>query len=152
MADQPAAPTPMPALLPGLTASDPQATLDWFEKLGFEPTSVMELPDGSIGHAMLMRGGVGLMIGPCMQHQPGSSGMDLWIDVGEADLDALCEDARDEGIAVTQEPHDEFWGDRIFEVTDPDGYRLVFRKHVRDVTPEEMQTAMAELMSAETSA
>jgi len=152
MADQPATPPQLPNLLPGLAVRDPRATLDWFEQLGFETMSVMNLPDGSIGHALLAREGVALMIGPCMQREPGASGMDLWINVGDDDLDAYCEDLRDDGVAITQEPHDEFWGDRIFEVTHPDGYRFIFRKHVRDVSSEAMQAAMNEWASAQASA
>ena len=55
------------------------------------------------------------------------------------DCDAAYKRAVDAGCTSTQEPKDEFWGDRFAKVTDPFGHQWAFATHVEDVSPEEMQ-------------
>ena len=43
---------------------------------------------------------------------------------------------------------DQFWGDRYGSIRDPFGHNWSLATHVRDMTPEEMQAAMAESMPA----
>ena len=50
------------------------------------------------------------------------------------------------GCAATQEPKDEFWGDRFAKVTDPFGHQWAFATHVEDVSPEEMERRLGEMM------
>jgi hypothetical protein len=40
-----------------------------------------------------------------------------------------------------------FWGDRIASASDPYGISWTFAQRVREVSPEEMENAMAELPS-----
>ena len=140
----------MPALIPAMSVSDPRATLDWFQKLGFQTVMTMPMPDGTIAHAHVARGAAHLMLGPACEQSGmgiGSAGMGLYISVPES-VDELCDRARHSGIAVSQDPTDQFWGDRTFEVQHPDGYRITFYNHVRDVSPEEMQKAMEQWAAA----
>jgi len=138
----------MPALIPAMAVRDPRASLDWLEKLGFQTLVTMPMPDGTIGHAHAARGSAHIMLGPaCDQHRIGAAGMGLYIHIPDS-VDELCAQAQASGIAVSQEPRDQFWGDRTFEVEHPDGYRLTFFNHVRDVSPEEMQRAMEEWAAA----
>ncbi len=150
MADQASFMAQMPELVPTLTVSDPRASLEWFEKLGFQTVFQMAMPDGAIMHAHLARGGAQLMLGPACPDSaakgmaPGSTGMDLYITLRDETADALYERARAAGITIGEEPRDQFWGDRTFQVRHPDGYRIWFAQHVRDVSPEEMHRAAAE--------
>jgi len=138
----------MPALIPAISVSDPRATLEWFEKLGFQTMMTMPLPNGGIAHAHVARGDAHIMLGPaCEQYGIGAAGMSLYISIPES-VDELYGRAQKSGITVSQEPRDQFWGDRTFEVTHPDGYRLMFSNHVRDVSPEEMQKAVDEWAAA----
>src|SRR5262249_11284415 len=138
------------ALVPALAVRDVSQTIAWFEALGFQTAFAMRMPDGSVVHAHLARGGAQVMLGPaCAETVPGASGLEIYITVHGEDLDALCERARAAAITIGREPHDEFWGDRIFQVLHPDGYRFTFAKHVRDVSPEAMQAAMDEWASAQ---
>jgi uncharacterized glyoxalase superfamily protein PhnB len=131
----------MPTLIPALSVSDPRATLDWLEKLGFQTVMSMPLPDGSIVHAHAARGDAHLMLGPPCDQGIGGPGVTLYINI-EDSVDELYERAQASGIKVTQDPRDEFWGDRLFAVEHPDGYKLAFANHVRDVSHEEMQKAV----------
>ena len=135
----------MPPLVPSLVVRDPRATLEWFGKLGFSTVMEMPAPDGTIVHAEVRRGdGVHLMLGPAMGlHTPGSSGMSLYISLNES-VDALHDQAVAGGLTVSEGLTDQFWGDRTFMVEHPDGYRIMFSQHVRDVSMEEMAQAAAE--------
>jgi PhnB protein len=140
---------PMPELIPTLSVSDPRQTLEWFERLGFRTLYTMPMPDGTIGHAHVARGGAQVMFGPsCADSRPGSTGMQLYISLRGEHVDDLHERARQEGLTITMPPTDQFWGDRIFNVVHPDGYTFIFSEHVRDVSMEEMQEAMKQWATA----
>src|SRR5205814_1304895 len=83
---------------------------------------------------------------PCGQGM-GAPGLTLYVNITDS-VDELCERARASGVSVTQEPRDEFWGDRMFVVEHPDGYRFSFANHVRDVSEEEMKQAMEQWAAA----
>src|SRR5215218_3663695 len=113
--------------------SDPQASIEWFGHLGFEPCYVMRMPDGSIAHADLARGDARIMIGPngC-GGSPGATGMQAYFNLVGESVDALHDRAKGR-VEIGQEPTTQFWGDRTFEAIHPDGYKLTFSEHVRDV-------------------
>jgi uncharacterized glyoxalase superfamily protein PhnB len=56
--------------------------------------------------------------------------------------DAAIKRAQDAGATVSMPPADMFWGDRYGVVTDPFGHQWSFATHIKDLTPEQMQTAM----------
>jgi PhnB protein len=144
----------MPALIPMITASDVRASLDWLEKLGFQTVMTMPMPDGTIAHAHSARGACHLMLGPACAESgstPGGTGISLYLGI-EDSVDELYARAKANGINAAQEPRDEFWGDRVLQLSDPDGYQYWFANHVRDVSPEEMQKAMEEWTPAGTPA
>jgi PhnB protein len=138
-----------PSLVPSIVVRDVPATLEWFNKLGFATVFTMPGPDGSIVHAEVARDAdTRLMLGPdSWGHTPGSAGMSLYIKV-DGSVDAYHDRVTAAGIAVTEPLTDQFWGDRTFTVEHPDGYRFTFWEHVRDVSPEEMQRAMAQMASS----
>ncbi|MER3419140.1 MAG: VOC family protein [Chloroflexota bacterium] len=137
-----------PALVPSIVVRDVPATLEWFNKLGFATVFTLPSPDGGIAHAEVARDAdTRLMLGPdTWGHTPGSTGMGLYIKV-DGSVDAYHDRVMAAGITVTQPLTDQFWGGRTFTVEHPDGYRITFWEHVRDVSPEEMQRAMAQMAS-----
>ncbi len=141
-------PMPYPSVVPTIVVRDVPAPLEWFNKLGFATVFTMPGPDGAIAHAEVARDAdTRLMLGPdSWGHTPGSTGMSLYIKVDG--VDAYYDRVTAAGISVTQPLADQFWGDRTFTVEHPDGYRITFWEHVRDVSPEEMQRAMAQMASA----
>jgi PhnB protein len=138
-----------PAVVPSIVVSDVKATLDWFHKLGFQTQDEMAGPDGSIVHAEVRRGDVVLMMGPGMNGAaPGSTGMSLYINLGSESVDGYHDRVRAAGVAITDPLTDQFWGDRTFMVEHPDGYRIMFSQHVRDVSAAEMAQAMEQMAGA----
>ena len=139
----------MPAVIPSLVVSDTEATLDWFAKLGFEQVDAVRGPDGAIAHAEVRRGAdVWFMFGPASWGgTPGSSGMSVYVNLRE-DIDAYHERVRGAGVTISEPLTDQFWGDRTFGVEHPDGYRIMFSQHVRDVSKDEMEAAMKQMFAA----
>ena len=71
---------------------------------------------------------------------PGKRGYvhgDVYIYVD--DVDAHYEQAKAAGAKITQEPADQFYGDRRYMAEDPEGQHWTFATHVKDVAPEDMQ-------------
>ena len=138
----------LPPVVPSFVVNDVQASLDWFAKLGFETSFAMTAPDGSIAHAEVRRGPVHIMMGPPMfGATTGSAGMSLYINLQES-VDAYHDAVSAAGVAIGDPLEDQFWGDRTFTVEHPDGYRIMFSEHIRDVTPEEMAEAMKQMSGA----
>jgi PhnB protein len=55
--------------------------------------------------------------------------------------------AADAGAVVLREPADQFYGDRAGMVADPYGHQWSLHTRLVDMTPEEMDAAMAEMMA-----
>ena len=109
------------------------------DKLGFELGFSMPGPDGRMAHASVKHGDVELMIGYKMGTNGSidmsglGGGPELYISMdGVDDYHAYV---RDTGAPVTAELTDQFWGDRTFTVTDPDGHVLTFAQTVRQFDP-----------------
>jgi PhnB protein len=62
-----------------------------------------------------------------------------------ADVDAAVAAAEAAGATVLRPPEDQFYGDRAAVIADPFGHQWSIHTHVRDVSPEEIQRAAAEL-------
>ena len=89
-----------------------------------------------------------------MLGSPGGHGMDTPRNLGGInqylvvyvdDIDRHFQTAQRAGAEIVEEIADQFWGDRRYEALDLDGHRWAFHEHVRDVSPQEMAKAIAEL-------
>ena len=139
----------MKTLTPSLAVSNMRESIRFYQDaLGFRSAYTLPGPDGELVHASIKHGDVELMMGPAgFSGEPITGdvgkGVAFYLTVGEDDdIDALFQHAQRAGARVLQEPHDEFWGARLWSVADPDGYELVVAKHVRDVSEEEMAQLM----------
>jgi len=124
------------AIEPVLFVSSIERSVDFYqEKLGFDLGFAMTGDGGRMLHASVVNGGVKLMLGyraPSAEQRLGG-GAELYTYVD--DVDQYYEQVRSAGAPVTHEIEDQFWGDRIFTVTDPDGYVLTFAQTVRAFDP-----------------
>ncbi len=138
-------------ITPQLSYDDASAAIEWLCRVfGFEELYRLEMPDGSIGHAELVYAGARIALasaypegglgGPRALPHVHSS---LQVDV--EDVDAHFARAKAEGANVIQEPADQFYGDRTYRAHDLEGHRWWFHQHLRDVSPEEMANAVAEM-------
>ncbi|HLG06322.1 MAG TPA: VOC family protein [Gemmatimonadales bacterium] len=114
------------SIAPGLTVNDLARSIRFYEGLGFEIEERWE-GDGVVRGVMLKAGQVnlGLSQDDWKKGRDRSKGVGfrLWIRTSQ-DLDGVATRARSAGIVLDTEPHDTEWGSRIFETTDPDGFKL----------------------------
>jgi uncharacterized glyoxalase superfamily protein PhnB len=138
-------PDGMPRVTPYVFYDDLPAALDWLaQAFGFETRMTLPGPDGKPMHAEMTTADGVIMMGPTGNMPTwkspralgGANTQGLFIYV--EDVDAHFARARDAGATVLKEPEDQFWGDRMYTVTDPEGHGWSFAQHVRDVPPEEM--------------
>jgi uncharacterized glyoxalase superfamily protein PhnB len=59
------------------------------------------------------------------------------------DVDATYKQALAKGATAFMPPTDMFWGDRYGKFVDPDGHLWGIATHIKDVSPEECNAAMA---------
>ena len=63
------------------------------------------------------------------------------------DVDAAYRRALDAGATGMAEPADQFHGDRTASLRCPFGHKWILQKHLRDVSPEEAQQLLTDMMS-----
>jgi uncharacterized glyoxalase superfamily protein PhnB len=136
-----------PTMSSGVYYRDPIAALKWLEAaFGFEPTMVVINEDGTLGHSEMRFGDGMIMVGREWdeKHQSpasvGATTQDVHIQL-EDGIDAHFERAKAAGAQVVREPADQFYGDRTFMVTDPEGHFWSFGQTLKVMTNEEMAAA-----------
>ncbi len=136
-------PENMPRITPYLNYEDVEAALAWLERaFGFKERTRMPGPDGKVLHAeMEFADGVVMLGHPGADYRNpkrlGQSTQSLYVYVD--DVDKHFERARDAGATILQEPEDQFYGDRRYGATDPEGHHWFFATKVRDVAPEDLK-------------
>lgn len=125
-----------------------------FYKNAFNATQTMRLPgpDGKLMHAAIRIGDSTVMlidespewgmVGPKTL-----KGSPVTIQLYTEDVDAVVARAIKFGAKVTMPVADMFWGDRYGVPEGPFGHHWSVAKHIRDVSPEEMQQAMQKMAS-----
>ena len=137
------------SLTPYLVIKGAADAIEYYKKVfGATETVRMPGPGGAIMHAEVKIGNSMLMLAdenperghlsPKTLGGPGVSIM-LYTD----DVDATFRKAVDTGSKSEQPPMDMFWGDRMANITDPFGHKWAIATHTKDVSPQEMEKAMA---------
>lgn len=132
-----------------LCYQDPKAAFRWLEQaFGFEPFMVIIDGDGNLAHSEMKFGDSIVMIGTewTERHKSPKSIQGLNTQTVhvqlEEDIDGHCERARKAGAVILQEPDTQFYGDRTYRCTDPEGHIWTFGQTVKDVPPEEYEKSM----------
>lgn len=134
-------------IYPVLAVKDVDASVKFYtEKLGFKLDFNLAGPDGRNSTAAVSLGeGNALMlsIDKVLEHR--GQGVVLMIYLADdKDLDVYYKDVQAKGVTIAQPIKDEYWGDRIFSLTDLDGYYLSFAKTVKQLSVEDIQKAATE--------
>ncbi len=114
---------------PSFTVNDLQRSIGWYEGvLGFTIADRWEM-GGTLMGVELKAGASRLRIGQDdfakgRDRQKGV-GMRLYLETAQ-DLDRLAANVTARGGVLAQPPTVQSWGDKTFDVTDPDGFRLTF--------------------------
>jgi uncharacterized glyoxalase superfamily protein PhnB len=149
-----------PVITPTVMYQQPLAALDWLERaFGFETVTRIVDSEGNAAHLeMAFRDAVvGIagewesaeLLGDARMRSPRSTGgvatQFLWISL-PSDIDRHCERARAAGAVITQEPADQFYGSRTYRARDPEGHVWCFSEFQREVSAQDMKTAMPDLV------
>jgi PhnB protein len=131
-------------LSPYLVVKDPDAALAFYQRaFGFEKKMAIPGPDGRTKHAEVTWRDCVFMFGAEGDYEglsyraPATSGNSCPISlyVYCDDVDALFRRATAAGATGAQPPRDEFYGDRVCRLIDPDGYSWFFATNVADFDP-----------------
>jgi uncharacterized glyoxalase superfamily protein PhnB len=144
----------VPTFQPSLFYRDPMAALRWLEAaFGFETTSLVTDAAGRVAHSeMSFLGGAvninpefsGEIIGEARMVSPleveGRGTQFIRVHLPDG-LDAHFERAKAAGARITQEPGDQFYGERTYRALDPEGHVWNFAQTVAQPTLAEMEQA-----------
>ncbi|HZM45994.1 MAG TPA: VOC family protein [Burkholderiales bacterium] len=137
---------------PHLVCAGAASAIEFYKRaFGATEETRLDGPDGKIMHAMLRIGNSPVMladempewgsVGPKALH-----GSPVTIHLYVDDVDAFVARAEQAGAKITMPVEDMFWGDRYGKLEDPFGHQWSVATHKRDVSNEEMQKAMQEMM------
>ncbi len=159
-----AEPLPIPegwsAVTPSLVVADVAAAASYYEEaLGAEVLSITPGPDGEPFHAELrirdqivMLSAAPATDGEATRDPHGLGGTPVQLTYYVEDAEALFAQAKSAGGGVRLPLQEMFWGDLWSEIEDPAGHVWSIATHVEDVSPEEMQERMRDLVEGEASA
>jgi PhnB protein len=142
------------SITPYLTVDDAKAAIEFYKRaFGATEGVMMPAPDGRIAHAELQIGDSKLMLSDRFPESACKTpkelgGTTVAIFLFVEDVDSVVQDAADAGPTITTEPEDQFWGDRLGQVTDPFGNVWQIATHIEDLTPEEIATRSSEAFSS----
>jgi PhnB protein len=139
---------------PYLAVEDAAEAIEYYKRaFGATERGRMDAPGGKIGHAELEIGDSLVMLSDALPQFPtrppqelGGTSVSIFMYV--EDVDAVVQQAVEEGATVTMEVDDQFWGDRFGTVQDPFGHLWSISTHVEDVPPEEMAERAKAAMAA----
>lgn len=120
------------SMAPSFTVDDLQTSIGFYEGLGFDVEERWE-ENGVLLGVMLKAGEARLGISQDdwkkgRDRQKGV-GMRVFLNTAQ-DIDALAGNAKASGIKLDADPHDTPWGSRVFDVTDPSGFKLTISSDV----------------------
>ena len=138
---------------PSIVVQDGAKALEFYKKaFGAEQTMLMPGPGGSVMHAEIRIGDSHVMLAdesPGMGHRSAQSigatpvSLVLYVE----DVDAQFKQAIAAGAKELRPVEDQFYGDRMGTLVDPFGHVWSLGTHKEDVSPEEMNRRMAEMMA-----
>ena len=140
------------SVTPYLIVDDANAALEFYVKgLGAQELMRMSDPDGRIGHAEMKIGNSFVMLAdanPGMGFKSpkayGGSPISLMLYV--ENVDNIVKQAIAAGAKIERPVEDQFYGDRRGTILDPFGHSWTIATHIEDVSFEEMERRLAELI------
>ena len=140
----------MTKLIPYISCRNASKLLDFYTRaFGATVQNVTNQPDGKILHAVVDIQGAPVYVMDEMPEHGGKSplmlgGVPLLLALEVDDCDALFNQAVAAGAVVEMPLADMFWAQRWGVVKDPTGFKWSIATWTRQVSPDELQAAMAE--------
>lgn len=138
-----------PTIQPWIRVENVEEACAFYQKLGFQQTMALPNSDGTWAWAVLRIGNGGIQLSPIDQPQTsnevrekqirnGPRGLGCSFYVTVPNVDKLYEVCTANGLEITAEPRNEFWGDRVFSCVDAYGYEWTFATTYKQMTPEDI--------------
>ena len=113
-----------------LTVDDVNKSIKFFEGLGFTISERWE-DAGNLTGVMMQAGDVEIGLSQDDwkkgRNRQKGVGVGFYIDTVQ-DIDQIAAHAKQSGVKLDAEPHDTDWGYRMFEVTEPTGFKISIMK------------------------
>lgn len=154
-----AIPQGMHSLTPHLICRDAAQAIEFYKRaFGAVEHGRLPGPDGKVMHAMLHIGDSALMLADefpqstpaCPKSAQSLQGSPVILHLYVENADAVADQAVKAGAKLLMPVTDMFWGDRYGRLEDPFGHQWSVATHVRDVSEEDMQKAMADMSRDQT--
>jgi PhnB protein len=151
--NKPATPDGMHSITPHLVCAGAADAIEYYKKaFGAEEYMRLPGPKGKLIHASVRIGDSIVML---VDEFPewGSSGpkslkgSPVTIHLNVPDVDATVAQAVEAGAKITMPVADMFWGARYGRLEDPFGHQWSVSTYIRNVSPEELQKAAAQMGS-----
>jgi PhnB protein len=149
--NKPAKRPEMHAVTPHLVCAGAADAIEFYKK-AFGAVEMMRLPgpQGKLMHASVRIGDSIVMLvdefPECGSLGPKAlKGSPVTLHLSVPDVDATVADAVEAGAKITMPVADMFWGDRYGQLEDPFGHRWSVATHIRDMSPEEIKKAAAQM-------
>jgi len=141
-----------PRVSPYLYVDGADAAIAFYSDI-FGATERMRMPgpDGKVGHAELGIGDSLIMLadadaGMDQPSPKATGGTPVALSVYVEDVDDVVARAAAAGATIVRPAEDQFYGDRLALIEDPFGHRWGVATHVEDVSPEDMERRLGEMM------
>lgn len=125
-------------VVPYLMVKDAKTSAEYYQRVfGLELLKLNEDESGKTFHAELKYKDIDIMCGNVEMWGNGAktpaegnymSPVNLYLYC--EDVDSFYQSVKKAGAKVLSEPEDQFWGDRMFQVADPDGHHWTFATHI----------------------
>jgi uncharacterized glyoxalase superfamily protein PhnB len=134
-------PTGFPRIVAHLIYDDVSGAIEWLTgTFGFRERTSMRhtLPDATVGRAQIEILDSLITIGrPSIHADSPKRGVSSMLYVYVDDVDAHYQRAVAAGAMIVAEILDQPWGDRLYQVADPEGHQWTFAQHTHDAGPHE---------------
>jgi PhnB protein len=140
-------PKGLTALTPMLALRNAAKAIEWYKKV-FGAVEISRLQDGTgtIAHAELRISDCVVMLAeanPEYNKSPDMlNGTSIILNLYVRDVDGTVNIAVTAGARIIFPVADQFYGDRAGRIQDPFGHMWIISKHIKDITPKEMQEQM----------
>lgn len=131
-------------VLPILAVDDMAASLDFYTNtMAWTKLFSMAGDDGRDNFAMVsLTAQVQFGLSAMPAERPKGQGVVFMVYVADdVDIDTYYAQCRANGATISQEIKDEYWGDRCFGVSDPDGYVINVCKTIKQMSPDDIVAA-----------
>lgn len=141
-------------IMPMLLVKDVDATIAFYEKLGFKRDIVLPNAQGVNAFAFVRLNAhtvFGLGLDEENKPKPFGNGVQfmVYLDPKEQSIELHYSQTAANGILITDPLGMEYWGDRTYSISDPDGYWITFAQTVNQADLERVSAVMRGEASAE---